>query len=133
MNSLKQMNTKLIVQYRNANNNKSSNDFILEGTFSKAQFDRLVELGEEIVPREIGIRNPAMNFLGMDDFPLEGVDHGYCTLEYTTSSYGEFIHSSATAEPPNLNMSINEFLMAFENAPCDAVTEFNHMKLVAGL
>jgi len=122
-------NTKLNIQYRSGNNDKSSCDVVIQGQFTVSQFNRLIELGTEFVPAELGIENPAMNFAGLDGFPVDGVDHGFCTLEYNADSYDDFIRESKTSKPPTISLSVDAFLDGFENAPCDATAEFQRMAL----
>ena len=118
------MNTEIGIEYRNANNDKSSTSFVLLGQFTKEQFEMIPQLmheGEFFVPREIGLPNPAESAVasyGYDD----DMDHGLCYLPELDKSFDDFIQQTTTTAK-DYGLSVQDFIDRLTNANHDGVTE----------
>lgn len=127
-------NTKINIEYRDADNYKSGVDLILAGEFTREQWASLSSVfheGEFFVPAQIGLPNPALLFQDQPDFPNEEADHGSCVLTDFDVPYDDYYQHNRTKESPTHFMSCNEFYEACKNAQWDPVAEYARMESVA--
>ncbi|HAS6097065.1 MULTISPECIES: hypothetical protein [Vibrio] len=120
-------NTKLTVLYRDADNYKAINQFILEGRMTEAQFNKLAGEGEDFVANELGLKNPALQFSGYDSFPNVETDHGVNTLEEVEMGFNHVKQHCFTDELPTTDMTVEQFVAAYVESAKDYDAEFQRL------
>lgn len=121
------MNTQLTILYRDADNYKATEPFILKGRMTEKLFNQLVEEGEDFVANELGLKNPALQFSGYDFFPNVETDHGVNTLEEVEMGFDYVKQYCFTNKPPTTGMTVEKFVEAYISSAKDYDAEFKRL------
>ncbi len=127
-------NTALTIQYRDGANYKTRSTIVLEGRLTPDLFQRLkasLDEGEYFVPQQIGLKNPALNFLEHDGFPNADLDHGWCELEEAESDFSDLYPSCLTDSPATSGITVEAFVKACESTSWDPDAELKRLAEIA--
>lgn len=119
------MNTLFLLMYRDASNNKSFTEVIVEGAITSEQYDEIrdhLHDGSFIIAYEIDLPTPATSI--WETYGITEDDHIYTTV--IAFEEGQHFTEMHTKDEPTVEFDINELVEKIKNAEwnVDAAVEY---------
>lgn len=133
----KQLNTVLFLQYRDGDNYKHGMHVVLTGEMSQSEWDRVRDAlmkkslydVSAVIAHQVGLPSPSFYFMGCDDWPNQETDHVFTEIENFEEDFDP--DNQLTIDHPTLSMTGADFVARIESVVWDIAAEKNRME-VAG-
>lgn len=118
-------NTKIDLMYRDAANWKAVLPVVLRGEINIEQVKTITSSlhdGEFIIASQVDLPTPSLKFADYESFPDDEIDHVWTTMPDLSDMSGLL-----TAQPPTVEMTVQELTEKISKAKWDILSEWDRI------